>query len=95
MMASGKANHIIFSGSHDGSGSGSGRESEAQSMYNHAVNLSDRMFGVHTRRELQRFWIIEDKSTSTRENAKFSIEICRKKKLSKLAIVTNRLDECN
>ncbi|GLC32983.1 hypothetical protein PLESTB_000383600 [Pleodorina starrii] len=79
----GRARHLLFSGSHPGGVVV--RRTEANVMREYAEELmAERGQAVLPDR-----WFEEDASTSTYENALFSLEICRRKGWKTLLVVTS------
>ena len=88
LFVRGDVDHILFTGSHDGRAARGGR-SEAACMRAYAAEVADRRFGAEARRGWERRWYLEEESTSTRENAEYSLRTLLFG-MRRLIIVTNR-----
>ncbi|KAG2493306.1 hypothetical protein HYH03_008442 [Edaphochlamys debaryana] len=90
LFLQGRAQHLLFSGAHPGGGVT--RVSEANVMQGYAEGLLRDMRGgggAGGPDELVERWHQEDQSTSTYENALFSLDICRQRGWTRLLVVTS------
>merc|ERR1712130_769025 len=78
-MGEGSVQYLVFSGGHPGGGIRG--QSEAAAMETYAKEITSRF-------QPER-WIIEDQSTSTRENALFSLRIAEDHQWKDVVVATN------